>query len=301
MTPEEQQLISLYAGEALRVSVPLILTFAGYGGFVLGFIIAVRSLTIRESWGRPQIILLVCLVTILVCFTWEGLYNGAVFLTSDRYTFAQTSEQGLAAQAQAALKKVKIWEFMSDWPATINNLLSDGIVVWRAWCLSQQDRYWRLTLALLMIANIGVNVADCIWGDLGMALSSPAILDWILSAISLIVNMVATILFACKAWAYHQYIAGLNSSSARNGTWAENILHLLIESGVVFCAVQSIYIVIAVLGAYNIITSLWPLDTIIAINEIAAACYPVAVIALVPRIQTNNISILHGQSRALTA
>lgn len=110
------------------------------GGFILGFIIAVRSLTMcvffflqvtylpfivfylprRDSWGRPQIILLVCLATILICFTWEGLYNGAVFLTSDRYTFIQTSEQGLAAQAQAALKKIKIWEFMSDWPATVN-------------------------------------------------------------------------------------------------------------------------------------------------------------------------------------
>lgn len=38
MTPEEQQLISLYAGEALRVSVPLILTFAGYSAQVNFFI-----------------------------------------------------------------------------------------------------------------------------------------------------------------------------------------------------------------------------------------------------------------------
>ena len=34
--------------------------------------------------------------------------------------------------------------------------LSDAVVVWRAWVLFQQDRLWKITLALFMIVNIGV-------------------------------------------------------------------------------------------------------------------------------------------------
>ncbi|KAF9064808.1 hypothetical protein BDP27DRAFT_1450582, partial [Rhodocollybia butyracea] len=255
-------LISAQAKELLLIIVPLIVILTGYGAFVLGFMIAVQSLTMRGTWGRPQTILLVCLVTILVCFTWVVFYNGGILLMLDRYTFMQTLEQGLSAQVQAADTKTVIWQYMPDWPATINTffhelLLSDGIVVWRAWCLFQQDRYWRLLLLILMIANIGVNVADCIWPDVKLAnkLSESTALDWLSAVLSLVVNLVVTSLVACKAWSHHRWIsARLNGHLTRQGTRAENILNLLIESGAIFCTMQSIYVIIVVLSMYNIVS-----------------------------------------------
>ncbi|KAF9064676.1 hypothetical protein BDP27DRAFT_1367025 [Rhodocollybia butyracea] len=202
------------------------------------------------------------------------------FLAVDGYTFMQTSEQGLIGQAQAADKKTMIWHYMSDWPGTITLLLSDGIVVWRACSLFQQDRFWRLILVMLMIANIVPPVS--IQGSYsGLAFECA----------SLVVNMVATILFCLQSsvghilnvqiWKDHRYIAGFSGDLARRVTRAENILNLLMESGAIFCAIQCISIIITVLDAYNVITSSWPPEIVQAIAAVAFACYPVSVIILI--------------------
>ncbi|KAF9064096.1 hypothetical protein BDP27DRAFT_1367481 [Rhodocollybia butyracea] len=197
-------------------------------------------------------------------------------------------EHGITLQVQASTKKIITWRKMTDWPSTTNLLLSDGIVVWRAWCLFQQDRLQRLVLVMLMIANIGINVADCIWSDFEFLLSKTSILDWISVGFSMMLNMVVTILFACKAWNHRRYIADLHASMSGKGTWAKNILNLLIESGTIFCAVQFIYIIVILLDAYSIIASLWPLEIVSGLFAIACAGYPVAVIVLAPMLQTTD-------------
>ncbi|KAF9064677.1 hypothetical protein BDP27DRAFT_1450629, partial [Rhodocollybia butyracea] len=142
MTPEEQHVISAHAEALLVRSVTIIVALTGYGALILGFILAVRFLTQRGSSGRPQTILLVCLVTIFICLTWGVSYPTGLFLTNDRYTFVRMSEQGVVAQAQVAEEKIKTWRYMSNWAGTINLLLSDGIVVWRACCLFQPEKFW---------------------------------------------------------------------------------------------------------------------------------------------------------------
>ncbi|KAF9064671.1 hypothetical protein BDP27DRAFT_1425599 [Rhodocollybia butyracea] len=271
MGPEEQQLISAEAEALLFAIAPLMVILTGYGTILLGFVIAIRSLTITESLGRPQTVLLVCLVTIVLCFTWTVFDNGGGLLMTDWLIFMETLQQGIVAHVQAADKKIMIWQYLSDWPATIlasltyithgsssyvwyptQLLLSDGIVVWRA---------------------VSINVADCIWSDLQFQYKA-AILDWLSTILSLVVNMVATMLFAYKAWNYHRDIAGLSGSLSRK------------ESGAMFCTIQAIYIVITVLDSYNIITSQWLLVTIEAITGVAAACYPVSVIILIHKDNT---------------
>ncbi|KAF9064670.1 hypothetical protein BDP27DRAFT_1405224, partial [Rhodocollybia butyracea] len=287
MTPDEQQLIYTQAEEIFSTTVSLMVALSGYGAFVLGFIITVQLLTIRgSSRGRPQTILLACLVASLICFTWTIFSHGGTVLMNDLYAFMQTLEQGIIAQTQAANKKHMIWWYMFDWPVTTSILLSDGIVVWRAWCLFQQHRFWRLMLATCMIANIGINVADCIWADVRLgAADGPTILDWLSAAFSLVVNMVATILVAYTAWTHHRDMAALNGSLVRKGTRGESILILLIESGAIFCAIQSLYIIILGLHASGVINSRWPAEITVALLAVASACYPVTVITLVPRCQ----------------
>ncbi|KAF9071834.1 hypothetical protein BDP27DRAFT_1418652 [Rhodocollybia butyracea] len=291
MDPTEQQLIYAEAEMLLFGVVLLMVILIGYGAFLLGFIAAVRMLTIKGAWGRPQTILLSCLVASLVCFTWSVICNGGIYLSDDRYTL-QTI--GLAQAQAAGLKKTIIWQYMPDWPVTINLLLSDGIVAWRACSLFQQDRFQRLILAVLMIANIGINVADCIWADLQLH-SRATTLDWLSSVLSLSVNMIATILFACKARKHHRYISGLHGSVARKGTCAENILNLLMESGAIFCVIQSINIIITFLDAYNMITSQWALEISEGIIVVAYACYPVTVITLAHRMQTNGVYYMNSK------
>ncbi|KAF9067505.1 hypothetical protein BDP27DRAFT_909731 [Rhodocollybia butyracea] len=283
MSPEEIQLVSALGAEGVSNIFNLILILTGYGAFILGFIIALQFLTIG-SWGCQQTCLLVCLITTFTCFSWTVIYVGAVFLEVDRSAFIQTLDQGVTAQALVANKKFMTWQATSSWPGQINLLLSDSIVVWRASALYHQSKFWRFILAILMIANIGINLADCGWISVNESIefSKPIILDWLSAVLSLNVNITATILFSYKALNHHRYTGGLSGGLALRGTRAQKMLNLLVESGVIFCTIQFIYVIVIVLDAYNIITpnSQWPRHAVDALFVTASACYPVAVIGL---------------------
>jgi len=276
MTPQERQLVSVLGETEFANIFDLVLMFICYGAYILGFIIAVRSLTIG-TWGRPQTVLLACLITTFICFSWDVFNAGAVVLELDWYTL----EQGITGQTQAADKKVMEWQVTSGWPSIINLLLSDGIVVWRASTLYARSKFWRFILATLMIANISINVADTIWDIFNeeTEFSKSAILDWVAVGLSLIVNMVATVLFSYKAWKHRRYMDGVNGGLARRGAQAQKILNLLVESGVIFCIVQSFYVIVIALDTCDI-TTMWPRNTVDTVFIIASSCYPVTVIGL---------------------
>ncbi|KAF9065829.1 hypothetical protein BDP27DRAFT_1424449 [Rhodocollybia butyracea] len=301
MIPDERQLVSAFAEEGFFNVFILILIFTGYGAFILGLIIALQSLTIG-SWGRPQTFLLVCLITTFICFSWNIVNVGAGFLGVDRFAFMHISDE-LGITTQIANKKVITWQDDSN----IQLLLSDSVVVWRVWALYHQSKFWRSVLAILMIANISLNVADSVWVDVkeGINLSESAILDWLSTVASLIVNMVGTILFSYKAWKHYRCMKGLNGGLAHRGRRAQKVLNLLIESGVIFCTLQSMYIIVIALCTYNIIltsTSQLPRHAADAIFVTASASYPAAVIGLLHKDNkqlartksTNALSSIHS-------
>ncbi|KIK57387.1 hypothetical protein GYMLUDRAFT_247029 [Collybiopsis luxurians FD-317 M1] len=78
-------------------------------------------------------------------------------------------------------------------------LLSDFIVIWRAWTLFWEEKHWKVALALLMIVNIGTSIADCILDDIDLKVEesdSSISLDWTSGVVSLLVNMFGTGLIA---------------------------------------------------------------------------------------------------------
>ncbi|KAF9064097.1 hypothetical protein BDP27DRAFT_1426216 [Rhodocollybia butyracea] len=295
MTPEEQELLYAEAEVFLSSIISLILILVGYGAFVLGFSMAVRSLlSLRRPWRRPHTILLVCSVTIFICFTWTTLTYGGLFSTYDRYGLQISEPGGIASQVDTATMKLIPWREMTDWPSSINILLSDGIVVWRAWCLFQQGKV-RLILVMLMIANIGINVADSIGSEFKPSLFRTATLDWVSIGFSMMVNIVVVFLFALKAWLdtpitfrsnslivcriHRQDIAELNAHMSGRGRWAKNILTLLIESGTILCSIQVIYFIVLVLDAYSIITSEWPVEVTSGLFAVASVSLPIPLLA----------------------
>ncbi|KAE9401936.1 hypothetical protein BT96DRAFT_937529 [Gymnopus androsaceus JB14] len=282
MTPDEQEEIFFLAQQALFNAVNVIVVTTGYGAFLLGMSIALYSLATRPAWGRAQTALLVCILVIFVCITWDVIYSGGTDLLEFHYSFVRTLPGGILAQGDAMANHLAAWEYLPGWPATINLLFSDGIVVWRAWILFPHDKLWRSLLTFLMIANIGINIADCIWDDIEVTLeeSSSTILDWLSSVMSLAVNIFATLLIAWKAWSHHRVLA---EASIHKRTRVENILLLLVESGAVYCAIQSIYAVFILMDVYATVSFgfVKGLDAITSMSIVAAACYPVAVVVLI--------------------
>ncbi|KAJ3770907.1 hypothetical protein FB446DRAFT_846680 [Lentinula raphanica] len=303
MSPDEQELLVSSAEVAFFGIVSLIVTITGYGAFVLGTTIAILSLLRRYSLRHTLASrgLLACLIVIFVCSTWNACYVGAFSLTIFRFAFVRTLPEGLVAQVQSASNHNATWRYVAaSWIPTIIASGGDCIVVWRAWTLFQQEKFLRFTLMTLMIANIGINVTDCILSDIKLQVEIAqrlTTLDWLSSSLSLAVNLYATILIALKAWyAYpcpnrwvytsnscrHHY-RFMKNALMHEKTRAQHILLLLVESGAMYCAIQTVYEVLLLLETYTAVGTSFTLtiESIISVYFVLAASYPVAVMILV--------------------
>ncbi|KIK57908.1 hypothetical protein GYMLUDRAFT_737035 [Collybiopsis luxurians FD-317 M1] len=283
-----------------------------YGIFGLGIFIATRPL-ITKSWTRSRVILFLCLITILFASTWDVFYIETFEQIATRFTFIETQpsgQGGIEAQLQIAEGRLSPLQFMPPWIGTIAVLLSDSIVVWRAWTFFEHAKLPRYLLAFLMIANIGVNIADCIWADIEVQteLTGSTILDWFSGVLSVVVNMVATGLIAWKAWNHHQLMV---EAEIRRRSRAEDLLLLLIESGAIYCALQVAYIVVTLINTYapeRLASTPLVAPVIETLSVIVAEWYPVAVIILVNKdsspvletFQVNRTNMDNRESHDLT-
>ncbi|KAF9073289.1 hypothetical protein BDP27DRAFT_1417413 [Rhodocollybia butyracea] len=185
------------------------------GVFVLGTCIAIKPLIASSS--KPKITLLLCLILSFLSYAWN--------MTD----IIVTAFQGLRVpeRVDANLYDVEVGFTSSTYqsiyliqsiPGTVNLLLSDLIVVWRAWILFPRSCFWRATLVTVMTINIGVNIADCIadtdtqstFATSGIA-SYFSVFDWISIVMSLSVNVVTTSLVGWKVWGAITY--GFNTQT----------------------------------------------------------------------------------------
>ncbi|KIK57556.1 hypothetical protein GYMLUDRAFT_752883 [Collybiopsis luxurians FD-317 M1] len=140
---------------------------------------------------------------------------------------------------------------MLSWPSAISLLLSDYIVSWRAWMLFQHNRRVKLALIFLMVVNVGLNIASCIWADVEIhsLFSFGSFFTWLPLIPSLMVNIYATLLIALKAWKYRQLMIQLELPRTMKSR-AQTVMLLLIESGAVFCAIQFAFTALCFVETY---------------------------------------------------
>ncbi|KIK66396.1 hypothetical protein GYMLUDRAFT_239355 [Collybiopsis luxurians FD-317 M1] len=171
MTPGEQQILTFYATVIYNNIVSAILVgVTGFGLSALGLLIAGHIL-VTKSLTHSRIVLLVCLIITFISLTWTTFCDVAFPLIQDQVTFVQVKpnvQGALEAAAQRSNQKALPIDYMENWPMSISVLLSDFIVVWRAWVLFQQERLCKVALAILMIVNIGAQIADDILDDIDM-------------------------------------------------------------------------------------------------------------------------------------
>ncbi|KAJ3728867.1 hypothetical protein C8R42DRAFT_655181 [Lentinula raphanica] len=321
-SPSDEQELGLlvaFGQSVLSNTLNVIILTAGYGAFVLGTVIAILLLGRRYSLRRSPTSrgLLACLIVIFGCYTW-GVFNiGGFGLAQIRFMFVpRTLLEGLAQSSFNGY--ITIQQYMSSWPASINVPLSDCIVVWRAWILFQEEKFRRLVLVGLMVANLGVNISDCIWSTISAkqqlqgedaaagSLRVGNTLNWLSITLSLVVNVYATVIIALKARIHRCF---MSDARLRKRTHAQSILLLLVESGAIYCATQSVYEVFMLLQIYYTIVDVGLDQAILVISDIfgiVAQCYPVAVIILVlkdvsPVVEVFNQTTIVGNSRISNA
>ncbi|KAL1700700.1 hypothetical protein EV121DRAFT_283223 [Schizophyllum commune] len=148
--------------------------------------------------------------------------------------------------------------------ARLSYLISDIIVVWRAWVLWPDSR---LVKGLLLLCACGSTIGvtlDCVWVLLEVGAIPMAQRTLTRTLPLLVTNLVATGLVGIRAWQYRTQIKG-NLGLLTKRSQVEKVLVLLVESGFVYCLIWVIAMVLQILGAglttdsaYGIVSATYP-------------------------------------------
>jgi len=205
--------------------------------FFLGTCIAI-SLSARSSSGKPKLVVLVCLITIFICFTWNTINMMAFYMNDIWYSYVKdlivedtTSDLELIEDIIEFFSRMELpYDYMQPWPPTIILLLSDFIVTWRAWALFPHNKIWRSLLLTMMVGNTFINILDCSFHNLisddsriDTAIGTFAVfndpkLDWISVVLSFAVNFLATLSIIWKAWHHHRFLAEASIRKKNTGS-----------------------------------------------------------------------------------
>ncbi|KAL1741456.1 hypothetical protein HDZ31DRAFT_16620, partial [Schizophyllum fasciatum] len=160
----------------------------------------------------------------------------------------------------------------------ISYLLSDVIVVWRAWVLSPDSRVAKAALLLCVCGStVGVTY-DFVWAVQNPAMVLPAARTLIKTIPLLLTNVVATIVVGLRVWRYRRDIK-FNLDPLGRKTRAEKILVLLVESGFLYSLIwvfglvvqyyggeEAFFALYSIVGrAYHSISGIYPTIIIIAV------------------------------------
>ncbi|THH15182.1 hypothetical protein EW146_g5255 [Bondarzewia mesenterica] len=153
-----------------------------------------------------------------------------------------------------------------------NYILSDAVLLWRAWVLWDRNIKVMIVPALMWFTTAVVAFVSV--GLLGMGYAT-IIFGMIASTLPLATNIVATSLIAFKAWKYSRSIKAYLGDGSPLKLKAGAILALLAESGFLYCAIWIVYI-ISLFSPISIFTRLTQ-----AIMVHISGIYPTVVIVLV--------------------
>ncbi|ETW84730.1 hypothetical protein HETIRDRAFT_116887 [Heterobasidion irregulare TC 32-1] len=165
----------------------------------------------------------------------------------------------------------------------LNFMLSDIIVVWRAWTLSSENRKMMVGPLLVLfgslataIASIGINTRVFLIRNVELSRVAAELqyASWVLS---LITNLATTSVIGYKAWQHRRFIKE-NLGQGNSRTRVEKIMALLVESGAFYC----IFWIILLVNRFIRIVPLNNIgELILPISLQLAGIYPTVILVLV--------------------
>ncbi|KAL1665313.1 hypothetical protein GGF50DRAFT_126521 [Schizophyllum commune] len=174
----------------------------------------------------------------------------------------------------------------------VNFLISDTVVVWRAWVLFPDSRKIRFLLAACLFGTYGATISNTVvivLRRLGEIDPPSDTFSLVLTVPLLVTNLTATAFMTYKTWTYRDYVIR-NFRRKRTKSRAEITLLILVESGFAYCAVWVI-VMAASLGAFT------GTQTSILLEALCSICglYPTFIIIMVG-LQRSSVDSLLGDS-----
>ncbi|KAE9402378.1 hypothetical protein BT96DRAFT_991183 [Gymnopus androsaceus JB14] len=240
MTPEESSELSLL-GQILYSNLfgGNIFTCLLFGLYILAFSISLYPSAKTGIRARPRKVLWACIIVLLLCNVWSFANQIIALIVDIKTTFMiSDSLETVLDTFIARDSKVSIVD-------NLNLVVGDAIVAWRAWAIWSESRIAKFLLAILMMGNIGTNIADILLDSIDTDSSAAIPMDEISSIFSLAVNLLSTMLIAFKVWRHRQTLKMVSVKKTKH-TQVEKILLFLVESGVVYCAIQCLYVIIQI-------------------------------------------------------
>ncbi|KAE9393194.1 hypothetical protein BT96DRAFT_229352 [Gymnopus androsaceus JB14] len=286
MTPSEVELLMDMATSISFYNSTYIVLCVLYGVFIPLSVMAFYLFLIKGVKGYARKIILCSMIIVVLMTTWQSivLLGSGIVLT--KFYLVQTSNEGLQEQAITGNTAGFFWFLQQNWPENIILLVSDATVAWRACAVWQSSRIIRYALIVLMIGNLITNLGSGITGDLETGQPGQNTVNSRMNFASLFlslgVNMVATLAIGIKIWYHHALTKLLYSNPNQRFSPTVKMLLLLVESGALFCVMQVLTCIFAVLDAYTV--AFTPLD--IAYSIIVqffggiTPIYPMAVIII---------------------
>ncbi|KAI0368246.1 hypothetical protein BV20DRAFT_480376 [Pilatotrama ljubarskyi] len=219
------------ADASILLLAPLLTVTALCGAYTILYGIATYVL-LRRGLKRPASRALFAVISALYASTiahWAVNIKSSVAIGSTDSNNVESSERlGLC---------------VPDVALTVNTVLSDGVVWWRVWVIWDQKPLLlipAIVLVLLTLVLSSVNAYDtCRTPDIRFARirgpyfsNNPFGTATVVA--SLLTNLLAILLIGYKAWQHRRFIKQYLSRLSKR-TWSEEVLHMLVESAVVYC------------------------------------------------------------------
>ncbi|KAL1682758.1 hypothetical protein EV122DRAFT_203130 [Schizophyllum commune] len=164
-----------------------------------------------------------------------------------------------------------------------NYFVSDAIVVWRAWVLWPNSRIAKGALCVCLAGSLVGVIVECVWTVEDLVEGEPAIRTLMMTVPLLATNVVATVLVGIQVWIYRRDIKG-SFGPVTKTTRVEKVLLLLVESGLVYCLIWVIYLVINLTEGPNTLMAYGVIST--AYHTIAGI-YPTLIVLAVAMQRTS--------------
>ncbi|KAM5536427.1 hypothetical protein V8D89_009863 [Ganoderma adspersum] len=232
------------------------------------------SLTILALFGSTTVYLVITVISYQANFLQTFLWAGYEL-------WFQGADVGPGFSPSDVQSPIPLLKPSQDWPPfcartatfTINVILGDAIVCWRACVVWSNKRVVSSVCGLFLLATLVLGLADSVRGCRAIPAQFDPIdmTDYInpvgtmfeglpigvaACALSLSTNVLATSLIGYKAWQMRRRLRGYLVAKI-GGSQVEKLFAVLIESGAVYCAIWAVVVVFQV-AEYNATMALGP-------------------------------------------
>ncbi|GLB44541.1 hypothetical protein LshimejAT787_1701680 [Lyophyllum shimeji] len=285
MTPSERSLVQhvgvMFLNNLARLAVYTFL----YGVFIFLSWISARISIQRGLNSRPKWttfgVTLTCFV--LASLFWSAYFAGFVIQMKRILMDGPLPD---ATRLEAINREIFPLEELQYWTLLVAPLIGDSMVIWRAWVILGQERWFMLVPLALLLGTAGTSLtyavvtskyATIVADQVGHNQYTTKLYNSFL-ALSLATNATTTLLILYKLWTLRRLTGEFTFSRPSR---VQKVLVVIVESGVAFGLLQVISLILNFLS--------FPLDSpsyvsetcIVAIYTFITPMYPTLVVVLV--------------------